>query len=151
MRAEQNRLSKDIGPQIGKLKRQLKNADAARRDALEADIRQLEERPVRLKAELQAFDGQLAEIEPEWKTLWLEVPQPPDADVPPGLSSEDNQELRRWNPPWFDTGSSFAENKGFAPRSHIELAETLGLVDFERAVRMVAMEACFLSSRPDYR
>ncbi|MHC4991961.1 MAG: serine--tRNA ligase [Planctomycetota bacterium] len=70
-RAEQKRLSKEIGPQIGKFRRQLKDADAARRDALEADIRLLEERPVTLKAEIQAFESKLAEIEPEWKALWL--------------------------------------------------------------------------------
>ncbi|MHC5004233.1 MAG: serine--tRNA ligase [Planctomycetota bacterium] len=135
-RAEQKKLEKQIGPQIGKLKQQLKSADASRRDALEADIRQLQERPLRLKAELQAFDGQLALIEPEWRSLWLEVPQPPDLDVPRGTGVEDNVELRRWDPPWFDTSRTFAENKGFEPKSHIELAEALELVDFERAVRM---------------
>jgi seryl-tRNA synthetase len=135
-RAEQKRLSKEIGPQIGKFRRQLKDADAARRDALEADIRLLEERPVTLKAEIQAFESKLAEIEPEWKALWLEVPQPPDLDVPAGQDADDNVELRRWHPDWFDPQRSFAENKGFAGKSHIELGQTLGLVSFERGVQM---------------
>lgn len=93
-RAEQKQLGRDIGPQIGKFKRQLKDADLARRDALEADMRLLEERPIRLKAEIQAFERKLAEIEPELRELWLAIPQPPDLDVPRGNGPEDNSTLR---------------------------------------------------------
>jgi seryl-tRNA synthetase len=135
-RAEQKRLGKEIGPQIGRLRAQIAGAAPAKRDALEADIRQLEERPTRLKAEIQAFDQKLSDIEPEWMDLWLQVPQPPDFDVPAGAGPEDNVEIERWNPDWFDPARSFEDNKGFSPRSHIDLAADLGLVDFERAVRM---------------
>ncbi|MHC5023480.1 MAG: serine--tRNA ligase [Planctomycetota bacterium] len=135
-RAKQKRLSKEIGPQIGKLRRQLKHAEGPQREALEADIRQLEERPLKLKTEIQAFDHQIAQIEPEWRDLWLQVPQPPDLDVPPGTSPADNVELRQWHPDWFDPARPFAANKGFEPKSHLEIAAGLGLIDFERAVRM---------------
>ena len=40
-RAEQNRLSKEIGPQIGKLKGQLKTADGAAKAAAEAQLAEL--------------------------------------------------------------------------------------------------------------
>lgn len=135
-RAEQKKLSKEIGPQIGKLRRQLKDADTKKREALESAIRELEHRPVQLKSEVQAFDQRLAKIEPEWKALWLGMPQPSDIDVPLGRSPEENVEMRRWHPPWFDPAKPFADNKGFAPRTHIELAESLGLVDFERGVKL---------------
>ena len=135
--AEQNRLGKEIGPQIGKYKGQLKKAtNAAEREALEADIRQLEQRPVQLKAEIQAFEQQLAAFEPEFNALLLRVPQPPDADVPRGTSAADNIEIRRWNPPWFDPRKSFRQNKGFDPRSHIDLMQMHGMVDFPRAVKI---------------
>ena len=62
-RAEQKKISKEIGPQIGKLRRQLKDAHAKKGEELESAIRELEHRPVQLKSEVQAFDQRLAEDE----------------------------------------------------------------------------------------
>ncbi|MHC4948321.1 MAG: serine--tRNA ligase, partial [Planctomycetota bacterium] len=135
-RAEQKQLGRAIGPRIGKLKGRLKQANDDERAALEAEIRELEARPVELKARVQACDQALAEIEPEWRELLLAVPQPPDDDVPPGAGPEENVEIRQWCPDWFDPGRTFVENRGFAPRSHMDLAAGLGLVDFERGVKM---------------
>ena len=135
-RAEQKKLGREIGPQIGKFKRQLEKATGAERDAIADNIRRLEERPVALKAEFQAFERQLAEIEPQWRQLWLEVPLPADPDVPTGDSPADNVEIRGWHPKWFDPQRPFGENKGFDPMTHLELVEGLGLVDFERGVKM---------------
>lgn len=135
-RAEQNRLGKQVGPQLGALKGRLKSADAAARGAIEREIAELEAKPVALKQTVQRAEEELAAIEPEWKALWLEVPQPPAPDVPKGKGSEDNVELRRWNPAEFDPAKSFVENKGFAPKSHLELVRMHGLVDFERGVKM---------------
>ena len=60
-RAEQKKLSKEIGPHIGKLKRQLEEAQGKQRDALEDNIRQIEQRPLALKAEIQGLKaGQAA-------------------------------------------------------------------------------------------
>jgi seryl-tRNA synthetase len=159
-RAEQNRLSKEIGPQIGRYKKQLKEAmtagatgksatpgasggagtsgsfGAAERDAIEAAIREIEHRPVQLKAEIQAFEERLSRLRPQLDELLLKVPQPPDVDVPRGAGPQDNVEIRRWQPPWFDPRKSFRENRGFEPKTHLELVRDLGLVDFERAVKM---------------
>ncbi|MEM7228453.1 MAG: hypothetical protein AAF432_06525, partial [Planctomycetota bacterium] len=135
-RSQQKKLSKEIGPKIGALKGRLKQAEGGTRDALESEIRQLEEMPLKLKAEIQAFDQRISEIEPEWRTLWLKVPQPADDDVPRGTSADDNVELRTWHPSWFDPTKSFRENKGFDPKSHVDIVDNLGLVDFERAVKM---------------
>lgn len=135
-RAEQNKLGKEIGPQIGKLKRQLNDATGPERDAIEAAIRDLEQRPVQLKTEAQAFENQVADLMPEFQELLLRIPQPPDVDVPVGKGAEDNVELRRWHPQWFDPGKPFAANKGFEPKTHLELIRLHNLVDFERAVKM---------------
>jgi seryl-tRNA synthetase len=136
MRAEQKKLSKAIGPQIGKLKQQLKMAAGPERTRLEDDVQRLEQRPLALKAEVQAYDRQIADLEPAWRQLWLEVPQPADPDVPVGDSPQQNVERRRWQPDWFDAQRPFREVKGFEPRTHLELAADLKLVDFERGVRM---------------
>ena len=135
-RAEQKRLSKEIGPEIGRLKGQLKKADGEQLNALQAQIRDLESRPLGLKAAVQSAESQIQQIEPEWQSIWLRIPQPPDDDVPRGDGSDDNIQLRTWNPEWFDPTRPFVENKGFTPKSHLELVRQLNLVDFERGVKM---------------
>lgn len=135
-RAEQNRISKEIGPQIGKLKGQLKSAQGQERADLEAQIRELEQKPLKLKAQVQALEQKLAELTPEFEAILLCVPQPPDPDVPRGKGAEDNVEIKRWNPDWFDPARPFRDNKGFEPKTHLELVRDLKLVDFERGVKM---------------
>ena len=44
-RAEQNRISKEIGPQIGKLKGQLKNANEDEKSQIETQLAELEAKP----------------------------------------------------------------------------------------------------------
>ncbi|MHC4216978.1 MAG: serine--tRNA ligase [Planctomycetota bacterium] len=145
MRSEQKQLGKETGPRIGKLKQQLKKADGPDRDALEEEVRRLEQRPLELKAEIQEHDRLIAEIEPEWRALWLEVPQPADPDVPLGDSPEQNVEIRRWQPDGFDPDRPFRDGKGFEPRTHMELAAGLNLVDFERGVKMAGTRSYVLS------
>ena len=136
LRAQQNRISKDIGPQIGKLKGQLKSASSDEKAQLEAQLLELESKPSALKTEIQQLDDSIATIEPEWSALLLQVPQPPDTDVPVGKSAVDNVQLQAWSPDGFDLSKSFAQNRGFEPKTHLELVDSLGLVDFERGVKM---------------
>ena len=135
-RAAQNKLGKETGPQMGRLKGQLKSAEGDAKAAIEAELAKLERRPSELKASIHALETELAAIEPAWRDLWMQVPQPPAPDVPPGKGSEDNVEIRRWSPAGFDPARSFAENRGFAAKTHLELVRDLGLVDFERGVKM---------------
>lgn len=135
-RAEQNKISKEIGPQIGKIKSAMKNASGSERDSLFAQLQELEHRPVQLKGLVQAFEQKIAELRPQLDDLLLKVPLPPDPDVPVGKGAEDNVELRRWNPKWFDPAKSFEKNKGFKAKPHLDLVRDLKLVDFERGVKM---------------
>ena len=135
-RALQKRLGREVGPQLGQLKSQLQSLQGEERDRVEAQIRELEAKPIAIKAELHDLDQRIANIEPEWRDLWLAVPQPADLDVPRGESADDNVQVRTWHPQWFDPGKSFAENKGFAPKSHVQLVNDLGLASFERGVKI---------------
>ncbi|MDE1037686.1 MAG: serine--tRNA ligase [Phycisphaerales bacterium] len=135
-RAEQKRISKEIGPQIGKLKGQLKSASEEDTKALEAKLAELEAKPSSLKAEIQSLDERIATLEPQWNDILLHIPQPPDEDVPKGESADDNVQIRTWAPDGYDVSKSFAENKGFNPRPHLDLVNALGLADFERGVKM---------------
>jgi seryl-tRNA synthetase len=144
-RAEQKRLAKETGPQIGQLTGSLKKAASdSERAEIEAKIESIKAAPARLKGEIARFDEQLSTIEPEVSALLLRVPLPPDDDVPVGSSSDDNVEIRRWSPSWWDAGKTFAANRGFLPRSHQELCESLELVDFQRGVRIAGSRSYVL-------
>jgi seryl-tRNA synthetase len=111
LKAERNRASEAIG----QAKRQGLSPDAEM-----ARMREVGERIKALDAELRAADAAL-------DGLLAELPNLPHPSVPVGRSAEDNVEIRRWGEP-----RRFA----FEPRQHFELGEALGLMDFERAVKI---------------
>jgi len=138
--AEKNR----IGKQIGQVAGQMKNAAAEEKAALRAQMNALRARPNELKAEESRLADQVRELESKRDALWLDVPQPADPDVPVGKSAQDNLEISRWSPPDFDLAKTFEQNRGFAPRTHIELVEALGLVDFERGTKIAGSRSYVL-------
>lgn len=118
LRAEQNRVSREIGLQRGRPD-----------EALLAQMRQVREQIRSLEAEREACDARLQE-------LLLRVPNLLDPDVPPGLDEHSNVVVRSWGEPRrFD----------FPPRPHWELAERLGLIDFEAGVRLAGSRFFVLS------
>ncbi|MEE2895722.1 MAG: serine--tRNA ligase [Planctomycetota bacterium] len=135
-RAEQKRIGKESGPQIGRLKGSLKSAEGDDRARIEAEIAELEKRPTALKDRIQMLDAEIGAIDPKFQELLLAIPQPPAPEVPLGKGSDDNVEIRQWHPDGFDPTRPFADQRGFAPRTHLELVDQLGLVDFERGVKM---------------
>lgn len=145
LRARQKTMEKESGPRLGQLAGALKKAPEGERDALQRELDELRAGPSRLKASIQDLDARLAKIEPELRTLLLQVPLPPDPDVPVGMGSDDNVEIRRWCPPGFNPRSTFQQNRGFAPRTHLELARDLGLVSFERGVKMAGTRSYILT------
>lgn len=110
LRAERNRISKRI-PQI---------QDPAERQAKIEAMRNL-------KAELDALEEELREVEEQlWERLsW--VPNLPDPDVPVGKDESANVVLRQIGDiPTFS----------FTPKPHWELGPEIGIIDFERGVKM---------------
>lgn len=144
LRAEQNKLSKEAGLKIGALMGEAKKADPARKAAIDAELQDLRSRPAALKEQIQALEKSVAELDPRLNTILLEIPQPPDADVPVGAGPEENVEIRRWHPPGFDPARPFEHQRGFKPRNHIELAKLHGLVDFERGVKIAGARSYML-------
>ena len=68
----------------------------------------------------------------------LRIPLPPDDDVPVGKDESENVIIRYVGEPRrFD----------FAPRSHVDLAEKLGLADFQAGVRLAGSRSYFLTGR----
>ena len=76
----------------------------------------------KLKEELDRAEKDMAAAQAEFDELMLWVPSVPAPGVPRGEGEKDNVEARRWGEPRkFD----------FQPKDHVELAESLGLVNFE--------------------
>ena len=145
LRAEQKKIEKEIGPALGRLLGRLKQAEGVDRGALEAEAAGLRATPAALKEKIQALEETLTALEPELRALLLEVPLPPDADVPRGASAAENVEIRRWTPPGFDPDRSFEDNRGFVARSHVDLMRALGMVDFERGVKLAGSRSYILT------
>ena len=110
-----NAASKEIGQAMAA-------KDAARADALKAEVAELKTRMAELEVEEKKA---VADLE----AALSEIPNTPLADVPEGRDEHDNVEMRR-----FGAARSFAA--GFTPKEHFEIGEALGLMDFEAASRM---------------
>ncbi len=76
---------------------------------------------------IAALDGQVSQLEDEFRDLLARIPNLPDDSVPVGTSAEQNVEVRRWGAPRaFD----------FAPKAHWDLGPELGILDLERAAKV---------------
>ncbi len=112
----------DLSKEVAELKRQGKSvADALAQ--LYAEVPLL----VGLEKQLQEKEAILQKIDEQLPGLLLDLPNLPHESVPVGESPEDNLEVRRWGAP-----RQFL----FAPRTHWDLGEALGILDFERAARI---------------
>src|SRR5690606_20772966 len=105
-------------------------------------------KPAGYKAEIARLDAEITQLEPQLRELLLAVPLPPDPDVPVGASADDNVEIKRWNPQGeraFDPAKPFEAQRGFKPKTHLELVRDLGLVDFERGVKLAGTRSYVLT------
>jgi seryl-tRNA synthetase len=110
LRAERNRVSKEIG----KLK------DKAERNARIEEMRRVGDR-------IDALEEQLREVESDLESAMLWVPNLPHESVPYGPDDSYNVVVKAWGEiPEFD----------FEPVPHWDLGPELGIIDFERGVKL---------------
>ena len=114
IKAEQNTLSKEFAK--------------SRDDQLKDRLREMAERA---KAELAEADATKAKLD----DLLLRVPNLFDESVPVGKTEADNVVAREW-------GSR--PDLGYPARTHYDLGEALGIMDFERAARVAGSRFAFL-------
>ena len=113
LRQERNTGSKAIGQLM----------QAGKKDEAEAQKQRMSE----VGDQIKRLDEQLRQVETDLYDKQLYVPNMPGPNVPVGPGEEHNVEVRRWGePPQFD----------FEPKPHWELGESLGIIDFERGVKM---------------
>ena len=114
IKAEQNRLSKEFAQ--------------SRDPALKEKLREMADRSKAELAEAETVKRRLDD-------LLLRVPNLFHESVPVGEGEQDNVVLREW-------GSKV--ELGFPARTHFDLGEALGIMDFERAARVAGSRFAFL-------
>lgn len=110
--------------QVGAMRKAGENTDS-----LMEEMRALGER-------VKELDEKAEELQNKMDEMALMLPNRPHESVPVGAGEEDNVEVRRWGTP-----------KGFAfePKPHWELGEALGIMDFERGVKLAESRFTLLS------
>ncbi|NQU38522.1 MAG: serine--tRNA ligase [Lentisphaerae bacterium] len=111
LKSERNRVSKEIGA----LKREGK------------DTAEIQARMRTVGEQIGALDTRVRDVETRLNSVLLSIPNTPHTTTPVGTDASANQVVREHGSrPTFD----------FDPKSHMELGETLGLLDMPRAARM---------------
>ena len=77
--------------------------------------------------QIAVLDDQVLQVDQELNSLLLMIPNTPHVSVPDGQSAADNQVVRMHGAP---------QALAFQPKTHLELGESLGILDFGRAARM---------------
>jgi seryl-tRNA synthetase len=113
IKAQRNKVSKEIGALMGQKK--VAEAEAKKEEAADFGDR------------IAELDKLTATSEATRDELMLQVPNLPHNSVPAGKNAEDNPVLR--------THGDRA-NFAFKPKTHVELCESLKLVDFARAAKL---------------
>ncbi|MGN7457365.1 serine--tRNA ligase [Paenibacillus pasadenensis] len=111
-----------VSQEVAKLKKS--GGDA---EALIIEMREVGDRIKELDEELRVLDE-------EMEAIVLAVPNLPHESVPVGGGEEDNVEIRRHGEP---------AALDFEPKAHWDLAESLGLLDFERAAKVTGSRFVF--------
>ena len=113
LKAERNRVSKEIGVLLSQKKTE------------EAEAKKNETR--RIGDQISELDRQVAETETARDHLLLRLPNLPHSSVPVGKTAADNPVVQVWGE---------KPKLSFKPRTHIDLCESLQLVDFQRGAKL---------------
>ncbi len=86
-----------------------------------------------IRDRIQTMDVELRTTEEQLQDQALRIPNIPHESVPPGKDEHENVEVRQWGtPPEFS----------FTARSHQDLGEALGILDFKRATKIAGARFC---------
>lgn len=80
-----------------------------------------------LRSTIRSLEDEVQELDTKMQGLLLQVPNLPLSNVPIGKGDDDDTFARQWHEP---------KKFGFTPLPHWELGEKLGIIDFERGVKL---------------
>ena len=122
--AQKNRIAKENGKLFGMKKGLEKKGESTAE--VDAKIEANKAESVALDAANEADTAKLKELNVEFRTAMLSLPNLPDPDLLPG-GKENNEPLRY-------IGEKHAFD--FEPKHHVDLCTNLGLIDYERGVKL---------------
>ena len=122
--AQKNKISKENGKLFGMKKGLEKKGEDT--SAVDAQIEANKAESIRLDEAVAEEAALLKEKNAEFRTCMLALPNLPDADLLPG-GKENNEPLR-----YIGEKHSF----DFEPKHHVDLCTDLGLIDYERGVKL---------------
>ena len=123
LKARRNAVSKEMGA----LKRRIKTATGEEKAALEEQFTRTTQEMRQVGTRIKELDEQVRQVEKQLRELLLQVPNLPDPKVPIGRDESENVVIRQEGEPrQFD----------FEPLPHWELGPMLGIIDFERGVKI---------------
>jgi seryl-tRNA synthetase len=111
LREKRNRMSKEIG------------ARKARGEDASADMKEVQA----IGDGIRSLDERLAVLNERYADMHLSVPNILDESVPEGKDDKDNVVIRQWGE---------KRKFDFTPRPHYEVGADLGILDFERGVKL---------------
>ena len=118
LKQEQNRTAKSIGQE----------RDPEAREKLIAGSREM-------KQQIPAKEAELHEVEGRLRDEQLKIPNMTHPDSPIGRDDSENVEIRR---------SGEIPEFSFEPKDHVELGESLGIIDFEAGAKTTGSKFYFL-------
>jgi len=125
---ELDRRRREIVTRAESLKAQRNEGSKAVKGAKDpAERQQLIEAMRSVGDEISALDREIGDLEATLRDLLLTVPNLPDPAVPVGVDESDNVVVAEKGP---------RRTFDFAPKPHWELAEALGIIDFDRGVKV---------------
>ncbi len=127
-RAEQGK----IGGEVGKLKGKLKGGSSPELEALLA-------RAAEIKQQYEAAVAEQSSAEAEAAELMLRLPAVPDLGWPVGRDDSENVQLRTWHAPGREPRDLAA-----GELDHVALGQKLGVLDFERGVKLAGSRSYVL-------
>ncbi|WP_133127927.1 serine--tRNA ligase [Legionella nagasakiensis] len=137
MALEERRKSLQVATQALQNERNQRSKAIGLAKARHEDITPMRERVNQIGAELEKKKTELSRVLQELESISLSLPNLPHESVPIGSDEQDNQEIRCWgNPPAFD----------FPVKSHDELGEALGQMDFSLAAKITGSRFVVLKS-----
>jgi seryl-tRNA synthetase len=80
-----------------------------------------------LRERVKALEDEVNKLDKQLEDLLLQVPNVPHPSVPVGKDENDSPVVRAWGEP---------KNFDFKPTPHWKLGEALGIIDFERGVKL---------------
>ena len=80
-----------------------------------------------LRTKIRDLEEEVKNLDVKLTDLLLQMPNIPDASVPVGKDDSENPVVRTWGEP---------RKLPFTPKPHWDLGESLGIIDFERGVKL---------------